>query len=59
MEMFVSLARLVRISSYHHEERWEINLKRYFMSSEFPVEVTDAQVITFKVLMCVASVDLT
>lgn len=35
MEMFVSEARLVRISSYDHEHMREITPSFYFMSTEF------------------------
>lgn len=43
MEMFVSLARLVRISSYNNDNTWEMIPQIHFMSSDSPGEVTNAQ----------------
>lgn len=61
MEMLVSVARLVRISSYNNDD-----MRNYswisFDELRFPCcyrLMHKVVVVTFKVLMCVASVDLT
>lgn len=54
--MFVSVARLVRISSYNDVMRNYCSISFHELLWRLMHKVV---VVTFKVLMCVASVDLT